>query len=114
LDISFKNKKLEKEFNEGKQLEKTHGTIRANKIRLRMKEFRAAVNLGRFWPSKTHPNRCHELVGNHKGHLSVDLDHPYRLIFCPNQDPIPRLEDGGLDWFGITAIEILCMEDTHE
>jgi hypothetical protein len=33
LDISFKHKKLEKEFNEGKRLEKVHGSPRAKKIR---------------------------------------------------------------------------------
>ena len=49
-----------------------------------------------------------------KSQLSVDLDHPYRLIFTPAHDPVPRLEDGGLDWSQVTAITILGVEDTHE
>jgi proteic killer suppression protein len=114
LDISFNNTKLEKEFNEGKQLEKVHGSLRAKKIRLRLKEFRAAVCLNDFWPPKSGNNRCHELTGAHKGELSVDLDHPYRLIFVPYHDPVPRKPDGGLDWKQITAIKILRIEDTHE
>jgi len=114
LDISFKNRRLEKSFNEGAQLEKIHGTKRAKKIRIRLAELRAAVSLMDFWPPKSGPGRCHELTqGRRKGQLSVDLDHPYRLIFVPNHDPVPVLPDGGLDWSKITAIKILGVEDTH-
>ena len=115
MDISFKNKKLGKEFNEGKQLEKVHGSLRAKKIRLRMAEFRAAVCLYDFWPPKSGNNRCHELKqGERKGQLSVDLDHPYRLIFIPNHNPVPKMPEGGLDWKQVTAITIIGIEDTHE
>ena len=61
--------------------------------------------------------RCHELTeGRRRGqfHLSVDLDHPYRLIFVPDHDPIPKREDGGLEWSQVTAIKILGVEDTHD
>jgi proteic killer suppression protein len=51
--------------------------------------------------------------GKRKGQLSVDLDHPYRLIFVVNHDPVPVLPDGGLDWSKVTAIKILGVEDTH-
>jgi proteic killer suppression protein len=43
----------------------------------------------------------------------MDLDHPYRLIFEAANDPIPRKEDGGLDWMKISAIVIIGVEDTH-
>jgi hypothetical protein len=59
--------------------------------------------------------RCHELRGGSlKGCLSVDLDHPYRLIFVSAHNPKPAKEDGGLDWSKVTAITILGVEDTHE
>lgn len=51
--------------------------------------------------------------GKRSGQLSVDLDHPYRLIFIPDHDPAPRREDGGLEWSQVTAIKILGVEDTH-
>jgi len=115
LDISFKNRKLAKTFNEGAKLEKTHGTKRARKIRIRLAEFRAAESLMDFWPPKSGSSRCHELTGGkRKGQFSVDLDHPYRLIFVPDHDPVPVLPHGGLDWSHITAIRILGVEDTHE
>ncbi len=115
MDVSFKSRKLEKEFNEGARLVKAHGPRRATKIRLRMANFRAAESLADFWPPKSGPERCHELTqGKRKGQLSVDLDHPYRLIFTPARNPVPAHTDGGLDWSRVTAIEILGVEDTHE
>ena len=112
--ITFRNKRIEKTFNEGAQLVKTHGLIRAKKIRIRMQELRAAACLKDFWPPKSPPGRCHELTeGRRSGQLSVDLDHPYRLVFIPDHDPVPRLQDGGLDWSKVTAIKILGVEDTH-
>lgn len=114
MDISFKNKKLAKSFNEGAQLQKIHGSLRAKKIRIRMTELRAARSLKDFWPPKSPPARCHELPeGQRSGQLSVDLDHPYRLVFIPDHDPVPMLKDGGLDWSQVTAIKILAVEDTH-
>ncbi len=117
MEISFISKKLEKEFNEGARLVKAHGPKRAEKIRRRMAALRAAVTLCDFWPPKSGPSRCHELAeGDRKGkfHLTVDLDHPYRLLFIPANDPIPTHADGGLDWSKVTAITILGVENTHE
>ena len=114
MNISFKNRKVEKSFNEGKQLQKTHGTLRAKKVRLRMKALKAANSLRDFWPPKSGPERCHELTeGKRAGQLSMDLDHPYRLVFVPDHDPVPTLADGGLDWSQVTAVMILGVEDTH-
>jgi proteic killer suppression protein len=114
LDISFKSTKLEKELNEGKRLIKIHGSRRAKVIRVRLAELRAAVTLHDLGPPYDGPGRCHELRGNRKGQLSVDLDQPYRLIFIPNHEPIPHKSDGGLDWKQVTAIIIIGIEDTHE
>lgn len=114
MDIFFNTRKREKEFNEGAQLDRIHGAKRAKKIRLRMKALRAAETLYDLGPPYSKPERCHELKGNRRGQLSVDLDHPYRLIFTPAHDPVPTHEDGGLDWAQVTAIRILGVEDTHE
>ena len=45
---------------------------------------------------------------------SANLDHPYRLIFRPAEEPVPVKEDGGLDWARVTAVVIIGIEDTHE
>lgn len=103
-------------FSQDKELVKKHGPDRAKKIQIRMRELQAALNLGDFARHKTGRARCHELIyGGREYHLSMDLDHPYRLIFTPDYDPdeIPRKEDGGLDWSRVTAIKIMGVEDTH-
>ena len=74
-------------------------------------ELKAAACLADI--SKVPPARCHPLSGNRDGQLSVDLEHPYRLLFIPANDPIPLTQDGGWDWTKITEIEIVEITDTH-
>lgn len=90
-----------------------HGALRAKKLKIVLFQLRAAPNLGIFAPPMSPPHRCHELTGNLKGKLTVDLDHPYRLVFVPNHEPLPQRPEGGLDWKLVTAIEIKGIEDTH-
>ncbi len=111
MDIIFKTQKLEKQCNSQKVLVRTYGSRCAKLIRRRLDELRAANSLQdiRYLPQA----RCHELKGSHAGNLSVDLEHPYRLLFRPANEPIPQKADGGLDWANVTAIEIIGVEDTH-
>lgn len=81
------------------------------KIKQRLFELKAAYSLSEI--SRVPPARRHELKGDLNGKLSVDIDHPYRLIFIPANDPIPRKANGGLDWAKVTEIEILGIKDTH-
>ena len=39
------------------------------------------------------------------GQFSVDIEHPYRLLFIPANDPVPRNENGGIDREKVTEIE---------
>lgn len=111
MDIIFKTTKLEKQCNSRKLLDKKHGSRRAALIRRRLDELWAAISLQEigYLPQA----RCHELKGNLAGTLSVDMEHPYRLLFRPAHKPIPQKTSGGLDWAMVTAIEILGVEDTH-
>lgn len=114
MEITFETKKLETAFREGRSLQTTHGERRARLIMRRIQALRAANCLGDLWPPYSGPERCHELTGNRAGQLSMDLDHPYRLIFTPDHDPRPKRPEGGLDWYQVTAIKILGVEDTHD
>jgi len=76
---------------------RSYGSRCAKLIRRRLDELRVANSLQDI---RTLPQaRCHELKGNHAGKLSVDLEHPYRLLFRPVNEPIPqKVERGpGLD-----------------
>ena len=111
MQVTFRNKKLKKICSIQKEAIKTCGNNRDRKLMQRLMELSAADNLSQI-PSSP-PPRCHELTGNLKGKISVDLDHPWRLLFVPMNDPLPKKEGGGLDWGQVTAIEITEIADTH-
>lgn len=111
LDVAFKTAKMMKLCNGNKSLQKKYGINGAKLIRRRLDELKAARVLSDI--AQLPGPRCHELTGDKKGSLSVDVEHPYRLIFIPDNDPIPRKKDGGLDWDKVTKIKILGVEDTH-
>ena len=109
--ISFKNRKLEKNFSDEKALTLRYGAEQAKKIQQRLVALQAAENLDIL---RTLPQvRAHELSGNQAGKISLDIKHPYRLLITPDYSAPPLKNDGGLDWKKITKIKILKVEDTH-
>jgi plasmid maintenance system killer protein len=111
MEINFANEKLGQDINDAKRLLTRYGQQRAKILRRRLDDLRAAATLDIM---RTLPGRCHELSGDRKNQLSLDLDGPYRLIFCPNHMPMPRKPDGGLDWCEVKQITILEITDTHK
>lgn len=110
MDIFFADKKLEKAYSNRRLLVKTYGRRQARKLQQRFKTLRAADTLADM---RDFPGRCHELKGDRAGQLALDLDHPYRLIFEPDHDPVPTKVDGGIDWSVITSVLIIAVEDYH-
>jgi len=111
LIIQFHDSDFRDECNNERLLNKRQGSLRAKKIRQRLDNLRAADNLSVM---KNLPGRCHELKGDRRGQLSLDLDHPWRLIFVPADDPPSLKEDGGIDWQNVRVVKILGIEDTHD
>lgn len=110
MDITFRTKKLEKQFNSGAQLQKDYGLL-SKRIMARMGVLKAASNLSVV--PIVPPERCHALGADRQGQFAVDLNHPHRLVFEPNHDPIPLKEDGGVDLTKVTAITIIKVIDYH-
>ncbi len=77
----------------------------AKKLKQRLFELRAASSLDKI--SHLPPPRLHELDQDRNGQFAVDLKHPFRLIFEPDHDPVPRKSDGGIDRTLISAIKII-------
>lgn len=116
MEIEIPNKKLKRAIEDDKERTKRFGADMAKKIRLRMGAIVAAGSLVDFWPPYSGPERCHELKGDLAGTFSMDLKHPYRLLFKSLR--IPEDEDKeGMDqkqrWQTIKSIEITDIEDTH-
>ena len=82
MEITYKNKKIEKVCTDAKAAEKTYGREMAEKIHHRIDEIVAADTVEMMM--QFHIGRCHPLTQNRKGQYAVDLIHPYRLVFEKN------------------------------
>lgn len=104
-------RKVAKVCNSEREMRAKLGVRNAEKLQQRLAELQAAPNLEamRSLPAV----RCHELSGDRKGQLAVDLVYPKRLILVPDHDPPPTKEDGGLDWRRVTRILVVEIVDYH-
>jgi proteic killer suppression protein len=111
MEIHFKHRKTQGACNSERESVRQWGALRARKIRQRLAELAAAETLGVIGalPSA----RLHELQGDRAGEFAVDVGHPFRLVFEPWHNPVPKTADGGIDKSQITAIRILSVEDYH-
>jgi plasmid maintenance system killer protein len=109
LEVLFDDADLAETFRSVRELRKKHGAVRAKKIQQRLEDLKAAETLAIM---RSAPGRCHELRGDRAGQLSLDLDHPYRLLFRPAGDPGPG-PGGGLDWSAVRTVVVIGIEDTH-
>lgn len=110
MQIEFKTNKLKKRLTDPRELVKALGQ-RARKVNQRMEELKAAENLAVL--GKIPAARCHELTGDHKGELALDISKNYRLVLEAYHNPLPQKADSGLDWERVTVIRILRIEDYH-
>ncbi len=110
MDISFNNSNLKKYANNQTKGIKALGKIRYKRFKMRLDQLKASKTLEDL---RYQAGRFHELKGERKGQWACDLDHPYRLIFKPQEEPIPTDEGGCFIWIEIIAVEILEITDYH-
>jgi proteic killer suppression protein len=110
MELSYKNNKLKKSLTTDNGIAKSYGTL-AKKVKLRITQLKNADNLEVI--SKLPVLRLHQHIGKGKGTWSIDIQENWRILFIINQDPIPTLEDGGVDLKAITIISIESVEDPH-
>ncbi len=79
MNITYKNKKIEKICTDAKTAERSYGRQMAERIHLRVDQIEAADTVEMM--IQFHIGRCHPLSQDRKGQYAVDLVHPYRLIF---------------------------------
>lgn len=110
MKLSYKNNKLEKSLSTDRGLTKSYGNL-AKKIKQRRIQLENADNLEVI--SKLPVLRLHQHIGKGKGTWSIDIQENWRILFSIDQNPIPTLEDGGVDLKAITIISIESVEDPH-
>lgn len=110
MEIRYKSKRLEKQLTNAKETKRTFGTM-AQKVKQRIVEIKSSDNLDIL--KKIPAANCHELTGDMYGFFAVDVSANYRLIFEPDNDPIPYKEHVGIDCTKITIVMIHKIEDYH-
>ena len=110
MKVCFKTKKMFKIFSKEKELKKRYGVKMAKKIIQRLDDMIAAENLEVLF---TLPGNHHPLKGDRKGQFACYLEHPYRLVYEPGNEPLPINENNELIYSKITIVNIIEVEDYH-
>ena len=110
IEITWANRKLENSCSDDRRGAKDFGTEQWKVLRRRLASLRAASTLADM---DNVPGNCHPLHANRAGQFAIDLRGPYRLIFEPDHDPVPRFADGGIDTSKVTNISIDEVDDYH-
>lgn len=110
MDITFANKKLEKQATNFAIAQKKLGNDRATKYYQRLGDMRDVEN---FNDLQFLPGNFHNLSSNRNGQWSCSLDHPYRLIFEPVIHPVPTNEHGTPILTEIKIVKIIEIVDYH-
>ena len=110
MDVTYKNKKLQKYAEDEKYSVQKLGPRRSELYLQRIGDLISAETLEDV---RYLPGNYHELKHNRKGQWACDLDQPYRLIFEPHENPIPTNPAGQYIWLEIKGVELLEIENYH-
>jgi proteic killer suppression protein len=114
MQIRFANSNLARTCNSSRNAIRKLGPGSGKRLMQRLEDMASAENLAVL---ARLPGRAHPLTrgrASEEGQWSVDLEHPLRLVFVPDHDPVPIRSDGAIDATQITDICIVEVRDTHE
>ncbi|MCC7307263.1 MAG: type II toxin-antitoxin system RelE/ParE family toxin [Acidobacteria bacterium] len=120
MEVDVPDNALRKVLEDDRKRVRAFGKDIASKLAIRLAALLAAERLSDFWPPFKLPERCHELKGELKGTFSIDLKHPFRLLFRPVEerptDPMSmdKERDELERWSSITHVDIVAVKDTHD
>lgn len=109
MNINFKDRKIRELCEKHAVAVKKLGAICARKLRTRLDDLNAANRVSDLTAGNPHP-----LKGDRSGQFALDLAAGFRLVFLPDQNPLPVFEDESIDWSQITIICIEFIGDYHD
>jgi plasmid maintenance system killer protein len=112
VELLFRTNKLAKICSTEAEMVRKFGPDMARRLQARLTELDQATCLAEM--RRLPHARAHQLIRDRDEQISFDVAHPNRLIVEVNDDPVPRLQDGGLDWGAITSLVVVEITDTHE
>lgn len=109
MEISYNNNAIKKLCENSGLADRKKGKPCAKSLRTRLSDIGAASNVGDLRFGKPHPLK----EGSLKGKFALRLDEANRLVFEPANEPALKLEDGSVDWNGVTKVKIVFIGDYH-
>ncbi len=109
MEISFGDGKLQKLCEQQALAQKKLGHDCARKLRSRLADLDAADSVQELVAGRPHP-----LKGDRTGQFALDLDGGRRLVFKAVNEPVPRKNDGSIDWSRVTKVCIIFIGDYHD
>lgn len=108
MQISFADKRVRQLCENVSKASKKLGPDNTKKLHRRLSEIEAALCVSDLIAGRPHP-----LKGDRDGCFALDLAGGWRLVFSPDHDPVPKKNDGGIDWAAVTIVCIEYIEDYH-
>jgi len=109
MEINFKTRRLATVLNNSKQIDRKYGSS-AKKIKMRLNDMAIVENLEKLMAL---PGRHHPLTGDRDGQFACDLEHPLRLIYQSDNEPLPIDDNNVLIYSKVTIVEIIGITDYH-
>ena len=109
MDIDFAAAKLRALCEQHARMVAAFGFPCAKKLQNRLADLEAVAFVSELVAGRPHP-----LKGDRLGQFSVDLHGAIRLVFEPNQDPIPRNADKSIAWNQVSKVRIVFIGDYHD
>ncbi len=110
MKVTFRTSKLAKICSDDRLLNKNYGQL-SRKLRQRLSELTAAATLSGI--STLPAARLHPHSGKPKEYFSINITHPFRIIFMVADEPMPLKPDGGVDLTKVTEVVIEEIYDPH-
>jgi proteic killer suppression protein len=109
IEISFANTKLRDLCEQEKVARRNLGDLSAKKLKTRLADLRAASHVGELVAGRPHP-----LKGDRLGQLALDLHGADRLVIKAENDPIPMLQGGAVDWAQVDKVQVVFVGNYHD
>lgn len=109
MEFFYKTKKLAKVLNSSKLIDKSYGKL-AKKLKMRLDDMAISENLEELMAL---PGRHHPLTGSRKGQFACDLEHPFRLVYEPANEPLPTDKNDALIYKEVSIVGIIEVTDYH-
>ncbi len=110
IEIAWLDRKLQKSCASDKDGRRNFGADQWKVLKRRLASLEAAPTLSDMLGV---PGNFHQLSADRAGEFALDLRGSYRVVFVPNHEPVPRLDDGGIDRALVTKIMITEFVDYH-